>query len=242
MKFYIDLYMLLNYFIDFLLLLSVSYILRRKTNINQLLISAFVGSVSSFLLFLNINVYLFILIKIVTSFLMVVIAFNYIDLRYTIKNLVYLYLISILLCGSIYLLKANTYLLLVIYTPIVLFISIYELKNLKNNYNNYYRLNIYLKNNLFQTTAFLDTGNMLVDPYTNRPIILLENNAFFKEFPYILVPYNTIDNHSLIRCIKPDKIEINGVLIKKKVLIGLLNQKLKIDGVGCILNERILEP
>lgn len=242
MKFYIDLFLLLNFFIDFLLLISISYILKRKICINKLLISAFIGSLSSCLLFVNIDSYLLVLAKVTTNVLMQIIAFNFNDLKYLIKNVVYFYIISILLCGSVYLLKVNSYLLLIIYIPIILIIFIYELGTLKNKYNNYYRIKIYLKDKTFQTIAFLDTGNMLTDPYTNKPIMLVENNSFFNDYAYLLVPYNTIDNHSLIRCIKPTKIEINGILIKKKVLIGLLNKKINIDGVGCILNERILEP
>src|SRR5574344_1413657 len=94
-----------------------------------------------------------------------------------------------------------------------LFILVYELNKIKNNYKSNYLISIYIKDKVFKTIGFLDTGNMLIDPYTNKPIILLENDSFFDNFPYLLVPYNTIDNHSLLRCIKPDRIEINDVLI-----------------------------
>lgn len=39
---------------------------------------------------------------------------------------------------------------------------------------------------------------------------------------------------------KVDKIEIDG-LIKEDVIVGILNEKIKIDGVNCLLNKKLLE-
>ena len=55
MKIYVDLIILLNFFLDFLLLLSVSLILRRNTKIYKLLIGAFLGGISVLSLFIKMS-------------------------------------------------------------------------------------------------------------------------------------------------------------------------------------------
>ena len=60
-------------------------------------------------------------------------------------------------------------------------------------------------------TGYLDTGNHLTDPYKNRPIILVNKNKInFNYENILLVPYDTLNNHGLLKCIVPDKIFINN--------------------------------
>ena len=64
MKVYIDVIFLLNIFFDFLLLLSVSLILRRHTKIYRLILGGLVGGISIIFLFFNISVSLLFFLKI----------------------------------------------------------------------------------------------------------------------------------------------------------------------------------
>jgi hypothetical protein len=115
---------------------------------------------------------------------------------------------------------------------------------LKNNYSNYYLVDIYLKDEIISVSAFLDTGNKLIDPYQRRPIILVskrELNNYFTDEDIIMVPYETVNHHGLLKCIKPDKINIIGVGIKKNLLIGIAEEKIMIDGIDCILHTKLLE-
>ena len=52
-KVYLDLIMIINFFIDFLLLLGVSIILKRKVKINRIILSAFIGGISILFLFMK---------------------------------------------------------------------------------------------------------------------------------------------------------------------------------------------
>ena len=56
----------------------------------------------------------------------------------------------------------------------------------------------------------------------------------------LLVPYNTIDGHGLLKCFKPKKLFIYGIGIRRNVLIGLTDD-IKIDGVDCILGQKVIE-
>ena len=56
----------------------------------------------------------------------------------------------------------------------------------------------------------------------------------------MLVPYNSINNNDILRCIKVKKIEIDG-LEYTDILIGLSLNKIYIDGIDCILNNKMLK-
>ena len=82
----------------------------------------------------------------------------------------------------------------------------------------------------------------MTDPYNNSPIIILNRNFIksVEDYNIILVPYDTVNNHGMLECIRGEKIEIIGIGECKDFLIGL-SENIKIDGIDCILNERIME-
>ena len=55
MKIYLDLIMILNFFLDFILLLTVSLVLKRNIKVTKLMLGAFIGGISILILFFNIN-------------------------------------------------------------------------------------------------------------------------------------------------------------------------------------------
>ena len=128
-------------------------------------------------------------------------------------------------------------------SPLILYFYIKQSKNLKTNYNKYLKVDIYLKNGkIIKLNAFLDTGNKLIDPYKKRPIILINKNKIddYDKEKILLVPYYNLENDGILKCIVPSKIYIEGLGFKSKFLIGL-SPNINIDGVDCILNEKLLE-
>lgn len=259
MKIYLDIVLLINFGFDFLLLLSVSLILRRNTSIYKLLIGAFIGSISILTLFMKINSIQLFFIKLIISILMCISSFKYKNLKYTIKNIIFLYLSSIVLGGALYLLNIEfsyknqgiifyknklsiNFIILIITTPIILYIYIKECKSLKTNYSNYHKVEIKINNETIKCNGFIDTGNKLKDPYKKRPIILMNNNYLEKkDINKIIVPAHTIMGTKLIECIKINNLKIDNNEIKKEVLLGFINKKIKIDGIDCLLNYEIME-
>ncbi|MBQ9181301.1 MAG: sigma-E processing peptidase SpoIIGA [Bacilli bacterium] len=259
MKIYVDLILFLNFSFDFILLLCVSLILKRKAKILSLIIGAFIGSLSTLFLFVNISSLELFIYKIFISVIMCITTFKFKNIKYTLNNLLYLYLSSIVLGGGLYLvndqfsLKNNglifvnngfsiNLIILVIFSQIIIYIYIKKLNRLKNNYNHYYNAVLYINNNIYKLTAYLDTGNKLKDPYKNRPVILVLNSVFNTSFDhYLLVPYKTIDKEGVMKCIKADKIYIEGIGTRYNFLVGLINKKIEFDGINCILQENILE-
>ncbi len=247
----------MNFFFDFILLLSVSILLKRNIKIKYLLLGSLIGSISMFMLFLSINRFELIIFKIIVSILMIITSFGYNNIKYTIKNIIYLYLLSIILGGFLYMINNSfdyhnglvlynegisiNIIFIIIVTPILLYINIKNI-HISKKYNLYYRVLIYINNNVIETTAYLDTGNNLVSPYTFRPVILLKNKSpVFDDLKYTIIPYNTIDNVGYIKGYKPDKVYIEGIGECYKVIVGLIDMDICMDGVDCILNTKILE-
>lgn len=262
MRVYVDLVLVLNFGFDLLLIFATAIVLRRQTNLKRMLLSALVGSFTTLSLFISMSSLLLFFIKVVISVFMVVIAFGYRDIRYVFRNLFYLYTSSIILGGFLYLLNIefsykNTglvfyynglsvnFIILIVLSPIIIYAYVKQGIELKNNYSNYYNIDIYLKDGrVIETTGFVDTGNKLEDPYKKRPIILLNKSLLdidYEKDPILLVPYDSLNNHSLLKCIVPDKIFIQGIGFRENFLVGLSNEQIGIDGVDCILNSRLVE-
>ena len=245
LKVYIDLVILLNFLIDLILIFSVALILRRQTNLKKIIRGALTGSLSIISLLFNINPIILIILKV-----------------YTIKNVFYLYTSSIILGGFLYMLELElcyrnegmlfyhnglklNFIVLLFLSPIIICFYIKQARELKDNYSKYYNIDIYLKDgSISELTAFLDTGNKLVDPYFKRPIILVNKDKI--SFDYnneniLIVPYDSLNNHGLLKCIVPDKIYIDKIGIKKNFLIGISEDKIRMDGIDCILNTKLLE-
>jgi len=190
---------------------------------------------------------------------MLIITFGYKSIQYTKKNFIYFYLVSMLLGGAIYYLKNqfsytnnglvfNHHPLRISYVIVILIgLLIYNkylkyFKELKTNYSNYYKCEIFIENNHLTLTAFLDTGNKLKDPYSNKNIILLDKNKLLNIniTKPIYIPYNSLNNHGLLECYKAEKLIIDGKE-NKNFLIGISNENFFIDGIDCIINSKIME-
>ena len=250
MKIYLDVIFIINFLLDFNILYIVNYILKRNISFKRLIISSLLGELTLIFLFFNISNILLFIIKIILCLIMCLISFKYINLKYTINNMTYVYMISTIYGGLFYFINSSIvsdyiYILLVtLLLPIFTKEIIITFKKIKTNYNYYYQIKInFNENKNIKLNSFLDTGNKLKDPYTNKGIILVDINKIKKlvhnKSP-IYVPYKSLNNSGLIKCIKPLSIEINGKTFKN-YLIGLSEDKFNIDGIDCILNYKLLE-
>ena len=257
MKIYLDLVMILNFFSDFILLLSVKIILKRNIKLNKIILGSFIGGLSILLLFFNINSLFLFFTKIIISILMIITSFGYKNIKYTLVNFLYLYMSSIILGGFFYLLNIQfsykhigiifinnglsiNFIFLLISSPIIIYIYIKQTKSLRYNYSNYYTIEIYLNRKKYKYTGYMDSGNTLTDTLTKKSVILIDKRKLLfniKEFR--LIPYMTISGSSMIKVIKITKLVFNNKEYKN-VLLGIID-KIELDGVDVILNRKLLE-
>jgi len=245
MRIYIDLFFLFNTIMDIIIITSVSILLKRNTTYKRILISSLLGGLSSLMLFTSINR---LLLELITIILMITIAFKYKNIRYFLTNILYTYILSILLGGLIYLFNSKVtlniylnYLVIIILSIEVMTLYIKENKKIKNTYNNYYKVDIYFKDKeKISLIGFLDTGNNLYDPYKKRPIILVDKK-YQKEDKFILVPYHTINGEGLLKCIKPEKVYIEKIGYKNNLLVAFSSSPSTINGVEVLLHKDLMK-
>ena len=245
MEMYIDLFFIFNVIMDYIIIMTTSILLKRRTNHIRMILSSLIGGISSLVLFTSINK---IVIEIVSIVIMILISFGYKGIRYLIKNILYMYILSTLLGGIIYLFNVKvsnsiflTYLIIIVISIEIMLLYIKENKKMRSIYNNYYKVDIYFKDRKkLSLIGFVDTGNNLYDPYKKRPVIIV-HNKYIKEDKYILVPYHTINGNGLLKCIKPDIIFIDGIGYKGNVLIGFSDSFNFGDGVDVILHKDIMK-
>lgn len=245
MRIYIDLFFLFNTIMDIIIITSVSILLKRNTTYKRILISSLLGGISSLMLFTSINR---LLLELITIILMITIAFKYKNIRYFLTNMLYTYILSILLGGLIYLFNSKVtlniylnYLVIIILSIEVMTLYIKESKKIKNTYNNYYKVDIYFKDKeKISLIGFLDTGNNLYDPYKKRPIILVDKK-YQKEDKFILVPYHTINGEGLLKCIKPEKVYIEKIGYKTNLLVAFSSSPSTINGVEVLLHKDLMK-
>lgn len=256
MKIYLDLILILNFFLDFILLLATGIILKRKINIKLLTLSSFIGSLSILILFFNINSLTLFIIKLLLSIIMILIGYPKKNPKYIFYNLVVFYVVSIFLGGCLYMLNISfsyknegliffhnglsiNLIVLLFLAPFILFFYIKEQKFIKNKYNNYYKTTIYIDDHLVEATGYIDSGNTLT--FKGKPVLLIDKRkVIFLQEGYRIIPYKVVNKIMMLKIYKCDKVIINNHEFKN-IYIGLSEDDFNIDGVDILLNNKIME-
>lgn len=245
---YWDVVLVINFVFDFVLLMMVNLLLKRKMPKWRLVCGAAVGELSMASLWVNFDTVGLFIFKIFLSFLMTWVAFSIKDFKYCIYNVIYLYLVGIILGGFEYFLfnefKVGSgfglkYLIIIVLSPLVLAVY-YKLANkLKNDYNNRHKLKIVYGEHVFEGVGYLDSGNKLVSPISGKPIVLVEKEYIvYHKLKLVPIPYNALNHHGLLYCFHPNELMVDGVLYPN-VLVGLSEVKFNIDGCNALLNARM---
>lgn len=248
MTIYIDLIFIINFIYDFCILLMCDILLKRNSTIKRVIFSSLFGEFSLLFLFINVSKVIGFTIKLFMAIIMVIIAFRYRNIKYTLYNVIYMFLCGIILGGFLYFMVENfkinlrlgiKYLLLLITSLIFFIIYCKFLIRQKNNYNNRYKVKIEYESNIFNGVGYLDSGNKLISPYGNKPIILIEKSYIsYKKLKLFPVYYSALNHNGILYCFKPNKVYINEKEYNK-VLIGLSDFSFHIDGCEVLLNARM---
>lgn len=252
MKLYLDVIFFTNFLFDFILLLGVSIVLKRECKIGRLLLGALFGSITLLSLFIKMTSIELFLLKVIMSMGMILIAFEFKNMKKFFKELTYLYIISIFCGGGIYFIQNQmgykhegliflnngfhlNFIILVILFVLALYIYIKQSKDLKTRVSSYHLVEIFYLDKVFVCNGYMDTGNKLYDPYKHRPVSLIYKTLEIEKPIY--VPYKTIENTGMIKCFIAEKVIIDKKHIYKNQLIGISKEKFNIDGVDFILHS-----
>jgi len=248
MKVYIDLLLILNFIYDMLLLITVSITLKRNISFKRILFGSVIGMLSTLIIFIPLDKYLLLLLKLIAGFLMIIVTYKFRNIKYFLNNVLYLYMCSVILAGFLYFLKIEfnnlCYVISLIIAPLILYLYIKEQKELKKIVNYYKKVVIILKNNkVIELNGFIDSGNKLKDPITNKYIILINKKrlkGIYNIRSPMYVPIKTVNRTSLLECISIKNIIIDNKSYSK-YLLGLSDTFNGFEGVDCLLNYHLLE-
>lgn len=238
MKVYLDLVFIINFFYDYLLLLSLGMLLKKKIKVRKILISSLVGTISLIFIFFKLDPFLSFVIKVLISILMIYISYGKDGILY---NLFYFYILTIVIGGGEYLICRDVYktniLFLFILGPIIIYLYIRSIKYLKYEMSIIHDVIIIDGDNVFELKGYLDTGNNLVDPIFNYPVIMVKDNIKFLTNKYFYVPYKVVNDNGIIKCASVDKVIVDGKVIN--CLLGLCKSDVFKSGVDVILNNNL---
>ena len=135
------------------------------------------------------------------------------------------------------------YIFILLLGPSILYIYTKQMKKYKLLNSNTYKIDVYIKNNIIKLTAFMDTGNKLLDPYKKRKVIIVKKDIlkdYIKEENMLLVPYESVNTTGILECIKVDKVYIEKIGIRTDIVIGVTDD-FSINGYDCILNYLLID-
>lgn len=208
MTVYIDIILLENICMNFIILFATAYIIKIRIKYLRVFISSLIGAIYAVLVYANIlAIYTNIIMKIILSICMIYVAFRPKTLKGMIKELILFYLVSFALGGCafalLYIVKPQeilirngvyigTYpikiaLLGGIVGFVITYIGIRAVKNKIVKNEIIYTTQIKINNKSCLTKLLLDTGNMLKDPLTNSPVILVEKKILKTLVPEELI-------------------------------------------------------
>ena len=204
MTIYIDIVLIENLIMNYIILFTTAVVLKIKVNHIRLILASLLGAGYSIIAYMGIiKVYSSIILKIILSVLIIYIAFNPQNIKKMCKDLLLFYLVSFVFGGAafalIYIIKPQNILMknglfLGTYTlktvmlgAVVAFCIIIGafaiIKNKISKKDMFYEIEILINQKKIKTKAMIDTGNMLKEPITNVPVIVVEHILLYSCMP-----------------------------------------------------------
>ena len=204
MTIYLDIVLAENLCMNYIILLATGFIMKIKIKHKNLIISALIGAIYAILAYMDIfplpsNTF----IKIIVSICMAYIAFVPKSIKGLLKTLILFYLICFAFGGCAFALLyfimpqdifirdgvyIGTYpikiaLLGGVVGFAITYVAFKVVKNKINKKSLIYCLEITVEGKTIQVNAMLDTGNMLKDPITQTPVVVVEKSKLEQLLP-----------------------------------------------------------
>ncbi len=255
MVLYLDIVIFKEFIMDAIIVITSIAVLKKKTNSKRIFLVCLIGTVDTIIdLFIKEFTLIVIFKKILIPILMIKILFETKDLKEFAKELFVFYTVSFIYGGIVtsfmYSKSLNYYLrkginsysnYSDIWTLIAVFLGAFLItktfkmvtKNIRKD-NLISKAEICINNEIIKTKILLDTGNLLKDPISKMPVVIVEKEILKKalynieEKKIYLIPYKTlIAENKVLFGIKPEYIKLDANdYVFKDVIIGLYDGKI----------------
>lgn len=204
MTIYIDVVLIENLIMNYVILLSVAIILKIKIKYIRILISSSIGGVYAIFSYISaLEIYSTIFLKLLLSIIMVYIAFYPQNIKKMCKELLIFYLTSFVFGGAAFSLlyfirpqdilmkngmllgtyPLKTVMLAAIVGFILLSVTFKIVKTKISKKDLFCNLDIKIDDKNIEAKAMIDTGNLLREPITNIPVIVVEHTLLYEVIP-----------------------------------------------------------
>lgn len=204
MTIYVDVVLIENLIMNYIILLATGLILKTKLKHLRLIIASLLGAIYSIVAYINfLEIYSNFFLKILLSVIIVYIAFNPQTMKKMWKSLLIFYLTSFVFGGAafalIYIIRPQDILMknglflgtyplkTVILAAIVAFIVIITaftiVKTKVTKKDMFCNIEIKLNGKILKTKALIDSGNMLKEAITNTPVVVIERSLLYEYLP-----------------------------------------------------------
>ena len=204
MTIYVDVVLIENLIMNYIILLATGLILKQKIKHIRLIIASLLGAIYSIVAYASVlEIYSSLILKAILSIIIVYIAYNPQNLKKMWKDILIFYLTSFVFGGVafalIYIVKPQDILMkngiflgtyplkTVILGAIVGFVIITTavklVKTQISKKDMFCEIKIKLNGEIINAKAMIDTGNLLKEPITNTPVIVVEHTLLYNCLP-----------------------------------------------------------
>jgi stage II sporulation protein GA (sporulation sigma-E factor processing peptidase) len=265
MTIYIDVVLIENLIMNYIILLAVAVILKIKIIHIRILISSLIGAIYAIFAYTSsLEIYSTVILKILLSIIMIYIAFYPQNIKTMCKQVLIFYLTSFAFGGAAFSLlyfirpqdilmkngvllgtyPLKTVMLSGIVGFIVVVIAFKIVKTKISKKDMFCNLSIKINNKEIKTKAMIDTGNLLKEPITNTPVVVVEHTLLYEIIPKeILNNLNNILGGDFSNV--PDDIKDEYALKLKVIPFSSLGRQngmllgIKVDEIKLINDENI---
>lgn len=204
MTIYLDVIFLENMVINYIILYATGVILKERIKQSRLIMGSTIGAIYSIIYYLfKLKIYSGLLIKIILSIVIIYVSFNSNNLKDLLKKILLFYLASFVFGGAViaiiymvnsqnvtiqngvlvgnYTIKTILIGIVVAYFTIIIAFKLIKTKILKKDL--ICDISIMINNKEIKTKALIDTGNLLKDPITQIPVIVIEHTLLYDVLP-----------------------------------------------------------
>ncbi len=218
---YVDVLILVNFIVDYLLLLLTSRFLKIKYRLKRLLISAFVSAVSSlYIFFENSNLFVDFIFKLFVAFLAVTIAFKLKSLKLYLKTYSVYFTINLIFAGvvtfiyksfspkNILVLNSVVYfdisaLELIIFTVVFYFLFLFLSKIFKSSSYTAKKafVTVFYENKYIELPSIIDSGNSIEDIFSQSDVIIADKRDITSLFGAAIEDEKLVSRFRIIPCV-----------------------------------------
>lgn len=213
MTIYIDVVFIENLIMNYIILFATSIIIKVKVKHIRLILASSLGAIYSIIAYMSIlEMYSSVILKIILSVIIVYIAYNPQNVKNMWKYLVIFYMTSFVFGGAafalIYIVKPQDILMknglflgtyplktIILGTIVAFVVIVASFKLVKSKISKkdmFCTIKININKVEIETKAMIDTGNLLKEPISNTPVIVVEHTLLYDCMPKEIL--NNLEN------------------------------------------------